>query len=85
MQRELTEREKWLIERVGKVVYRPDTKCPCEICKHVYKHGILIPDRNYALYLYDMEVMYTHEAGIPMQYFDTRQGALDFENENKPK
>jgi hypothetical protein len=83
MQRELTEREKWLIERIGKVVYRPDTKCPCEVCKHVYENGLIVADRNHALYLYDMEVMYTIEAKIPMQYFDTRQEAIDFEKEHK--
>lgn len=82
MQRELTEREKWLIERIGKVVYRPETGCPCDMCKNVYKNGIVIADRNHALYLSDMELDYTHD-GTPMQYFDTRQEAIDFENENK--
>jgi hypothetical protein len=80
--RELTEREKWLIERIGKVVYRPKTSCTCEVCQNVYEHGLVIADRNHALYLSDMELEYTAD-GTPMQYFDTRQEAIDFEKEHK--
>jgi hypothetical protein len=81
MQRELTEREKWLIERIGKVVYRPDTKCTCEICKNVYLNGLIVADRDHAIYLSEMEFESTMD-GTPMQYFDSRQEAIDFENEN---
>lgn len=82
MQRELTEREKWLIERIGRVVYRPETSCNCGTCKNTYQNGLIIADKNHALYIYEMELEYTAD-GIPMQYFDTRQEAIDFENENK--
>ena len=82
MQRELTEREKWLIERIGKVVYRPDNKCGCVICGIRYNKGVLVRDRSHAIFLSETEIEYTSE-GIPMRYFDTRQEAIDFENENK--
>lgn len=82
MQRELTEREKWLIERIGKRVYRPDIGCKCEPCQFIYNNGLIVRDRNQALYLAEMEVEYTLD-GTPVQYFDTRQEAIDFENENK--
>jgi len=82
MKRELTEREQWFQHRIGKVVYRPDNKCTCGVCKNIYLHGLIIVDKNHASYLYDMELCYTAD-GIPMRYFDSRQEALDFENQNK--
>jgi hypothetical protein len=81
--RPLSEREQWLIERIGKRVYRPDIGC-CDICYKVYQEGLIIMDATHADYLADMEWMYTND-GRPCKYFDTRSEALEFEKNNPPK
>lgn len=82
MPRELTKREQWLMDRIGRIVYRPKTNCTCDICNQVYLHGVMIADKDHAQYLSEMEIEYTLD-GTPMEYFDTRQEAIDFENENR--
>lgn len=84
MSRELSPREEWLRSRVNKVVFRPDTGCTCEICKHVYQKGLIVEDEYHADYLAEMEGNYSME-GWPMQYFDTRSEAIEFEKNNPPK
>lgn len=82
MKRELTEREKWLIERIGKRVFRNKTTCPCAVCERVYQEGLVIADEGHAVYLSDIEAAYTHD-GFPLRYFDTREEALEFEKLNR--
>lgn len=84
MSRELSPREEWLLLRVGKIVYRPQTSCPCPICRDVYEKGVLITDEWHATHLADWETLYSLE-DIPMQYFDTREEAIEFEKNNPPK
>lgn len=67
--REYTEREKWFIDRIGKVVYRQATTCQCEICKSVVLNGLMIHDEYHALYLCEMEEDYT-ESEHPIRYQD---------------
>lgn len=81
MARELSEREKWFAARIGQRLYRPNTNC-CEFCTKVYEEGIIVTDEYHANYLAEMEAAYSHD-GIPIQYFDTREEALEFEK-NKP-
>lgn len=77
----LTEREDWLISRIGKRVYRPPTNCSCGVCANVVKNGLMITDRDHALYLSEMEFEYTSE-GIPIQYFDTPEEVEAFIKNN---
>lgn len=72
MSRELTEREKWFIERIGKRVYRNETSCQCIVCKGVAENGLIIHDKMHADYLYDCESESNGE-GIPLRYFDTKE------------
>jgi hypothetical protein len=77
--REYTEREKWFIERVGKVVYRNKTSCPCDICNNVANNGLIIADHNHALYLSEIEAEYNIE-GHPLKYCDTKEEVTEFIN-----
>ncbi len=70
MSRELSERQKWFLERIGKRVYRNDDGCDCDLCKQVLQHGVIITDRHQAQYLYDCECDFTAD-NTPMRYFDT--------------
>lgn len=78
--RELTEREQWFVDRIGKIVFRNDTNCndgECKICLHVYENGLLIDDRMHALYLAELEYLYNAE-GFPLLYADTKEEVIDF-------
>jgi hypothetical protein len=79
--RPYTEREQWFIDRIGKIVYRNETSCPCEICKDVAKNGLVIDDHNHALYLSEMEAMYNME-GHPLKYCDTKEEVEQFINQS---
>lgn len=81
--RELTEREKWMRAHIGKIVFRPETGCSCGVCKSIYETGLMVVDELHADYLCEMEGMYISE-GRPMQYFETREEALEFERNNPP-
>ncbi len=67
-----TDRELWFRERIGKVVYRNETSCKCEICKDVFLNGLIINDQFHADYLYDCEAEYTAEGSI-LRYFDSKE------------
>lgn len=45
----------WFKDRIGKTIYRDRTSCPCEICEHVYKNGVMVIDDAHAQYLYDCQ------------------------------
>lgn len=45
----------WFIDRIGKRIYRGETTCPCDVCKGVHKHGLVISDKLHARYLYDCQ------------------------------
>jgi len=77
MKRPYTEREQWLIDRIGKVVFRNKTSCSCEVCAYVFENGLLVHDEYHALYMAEMEECYT-EDGQPMRYFDTKEETIAF-------
>lgn len=84
MSHKLSPREEWLRSKVGQIVYRPDTGCTCEVCKHVYLNGLMVEDEYHADYLAEMECCYSRD-GWPMQYFDNKAEAIEFEKNNPPK
>ena len=61
------ESKQWFIDRIGKVVYRTDTLCPCYMCEDAYNNGLLIKDDMQAQYLFSVE------AECDIRYFDTKQ------------
>jgi hypothetical protein len=50
----------WFIDRIGKRVYRDKNICTCEHCINVFKHGVIISDKEHAQYLFDIQ----NETGI---------------------
>lgn len=68
--RELSEREQWFISMIGKTVWR-NNSCSCEVCQHVHKEGLLIQDRDQAIYCYDYEADTAGEKE-PIKYFATK-------------
>jgi len=78
------ERSQWFLDRIGKVVFRNKTTCQCATCNDVYENGLIIHDEMHADYLQNCEAEYTVE-GYPLQYFDTRQEAIEFESQTKNK
>jgi len=75
--RELSEREKWFRQRIGKVIYRNDNGCSCPACQDALKNGLVVNDEMHANYLYENECEYTAE-GHPLRYFDTKEEAMEF-------
>jgi len=75
---EYKQRQKWFIDRIGKIVYRNKTSCRCETCDKVYKNGLIISDENHAIYLHDNECCYNSE-NTPLKYFDTIEERDKFE------
>lgn len=69
-------RQQWFIDRVGIKVYRLKTSCTCESCANVYVNGLLISDRQHALYLFDVEC----ECGY--KYFDSEKERDEYQREN---
>lgn len=74
----ISERGKWFRERVGRVVWRTDTGCLCEVCKGVYANGVKIEDVRHAGYLQDLEADYA-AGGDVLRYFDTKEERDVFE------
>jgi hypothetical protein len=53
--------EQWFIDRIGKRIYRKNNICNCPTCWNVYEEGLIITDKDHAIYLYDcqeMDLMY---------------------------
>lgn len=69
---QLTERQKWFADRVGKWIYRNTHGCNCQSCKNVLENGIFINDEQHASYCYDIECDFNRE-GTPLRYFDTKE------------
>jgi hypothetical protein len=83
MQQKENSRQQWFLDRIGKVIYR-NNYCPCNVCEHIYLNGILLLDKDHAIYCYENECCFTAD-GDPMQYFDTREEMLEFEATLKQK
>lgn len=79
--RELTEREQWFSSRVNKRVFRSKTSCDCLMCSNVYKNGLVLSDKNHALYVAETEAMYQMD-GEKVKYFDTKEEAEAYAKEN---
>jgi predicted aldo/keto reductase-like oxidoreductase len=41
----------WMLDRVGKRVFRPSFGCECMSCKAVVKMGLNVADREHAAYM----------------------------------
>ena len=51
----------WFIDRIGKRIYRKNNICNCAVCLNVHEVGLIITDKDHAIYLYDcqeMDLMY---------------------------
>lgn len=70
--RELTPIEKIRLKKLGLLV-----------CQNIHKNGIIVENELHANYLADMEAEFTID-GHPLKYFDTKEEALEFEQNNKP-
>ena len=73
----LSEREQWFLDRVGKRVWMNKTICKCPACIYYYNNGVIISLLN-AKYIYFKELLYNRD-GIPMKYFDTPEERDAFE------
>lgn len=81
-QQNLTQRQKWFNNRVGKMVWRNKTSCQCSICQNAYEEGLLIMDAAHASMLCNYEAEFNAE-GYTLKYFDTRQERDAFESKLK--
>lgn len=74
---EITDREKWFIERVGKVIWRNKTNCPCSVCEDVYNNGLYLMDEGHASYVFCTESEYD----VFLKYFETKEERDIYEKE----
>ena len=79
----LSEREQWFLDRVGKRVWRNQNSCTCRDCVVVYKHGLIIKDKEHAHALYCIECESNNDnfplAITPLKYFDSPEERDEFE------
>ena len=47
--------KQWFIDRIGKRIYRKNNICNCRICVNVHEEGLIITDKQHAIYLYDCQ------------------------------
>jgi hypothetical protein len=80
--REITEREKWFYDRIGKIVWRNKTSCTCKVCDSIYQNGSMLLDEMDASYICDFEAICKAE-GVVLRYFDTKEERDVFEEEIK--
>lgn len=80
----ITEREQWFIDRIGKSVWLSRPICSCEKCKKAFNEGLLIHDNRYAIDLAETEERHTAE-GYPIRFCDTKAEAIKFDEENPSK
>lgn len=79
LEKQYQERKAWFLDRVGKLVFRNSNSCPCEICKCVEEDGLIIADRDHAIYLLDVEGCSSEDPKRRVMYFDTKEEAKAFE------
>jgi hypothetical protein len=49
--------KQWFIDRIGKRIYRKNNICNCPTCLQVHQVGLIITDKDHAIYLYDCQEM----------------------------
>ena len=49
--------KQWFIDRIGKRIYRKNNICNCAVCLNVHEVGLIITDKDHAIYLYDCQEM----------------------------
>ena len=66
------ERKKWLLDRIGKRVFRESNGCDCKTCEAIAKDGVVIGNEMHALYMLDMESISNspEESNHPFKYRD---------------
>ena len=47
--------QQWFIDRIGKRIYRKNNICNCTTCLNVHEVGLIITDKDHAIYLYDCQ------------------------------
>jgi len=47
--------KQWFIDRIGKRIYRKNNVCNCRICVNVHEEGLIITDKQHAIFLYDCQ------------------------------
>jgi len=74
MENSYNERKKWFLDRVGKKIYRDKNFCDCFVCKRVENEGVVVLDKNNALYLLDIESLSNdpNESNHPIKYRDKK-------------
>lgn len=78
----ISEREQWFLNRIGKRVWRNKTPRYFERCKQEYDKGIVILDTSHAVSLYHSEYehnYYRFPSDLPVKYFDTPEERDAFE------
>ena len=75
------DRKQWFKDRIGTRVFRY-YKCDCPLCKKIYEIGTIIMDIDFAIDMYDHEVLFNSE-GTLLKYFDTKEERTNYEIENK--
>lgn len=71
----ITEREQWFLNRIGKRVYVNKPIHSCEKCQKAFNQGYLITDARAAIDLAETEELYAAE-GTFIKFFDTKEEAL---------
>ncbi len=76
----MNDRRQWFKDRIGKRVFRNRNGCSCSVCEGVYQNGSIVDDEYWN---YDCETEGEYNAdGFPLQYFDTKEEAIQFTTQN---
>lgn len=63
--------KQWFLDRIGKRVFRDANNC-CAKCKEITENGLIIQDKDHALYLYETEKTLFEENNIYLNYRDIK-------------
>lgn len=66
----MTKTKEWFISRISKKIWRNEFACKCETCTRIFKEGLVLRDRDHALYTFDAMSISNYE-GFPLDYFDS--------------
>ena len=83
IQEKYEERKKWFSDRVGKIIFRSKTTCPCAVCESVYQNGLLIESKIHGDYAMSCEGESWADGETGFKYFDTKEEVSEFEKNIK--
>lgn len=47
--------KRFFLNRIGKRIFRDKTSCPCHTCTKNFEEGLIIGNKQHAIYLYDVQ------------------------------